>query len=201
MFSKNGGKIFFGGYDHSLLANPQKDIAWMKTTSDEEYTINLQDLKIGGILMPSGPLTAKIDSGVSMTYLTKKQHRVILQAIDAQCKNKYKCFGQKVSPGCYKFEPTDQVSMKDFYMSYPIVSFLTYEDKAIQWFPSDYLYQQYPNVYCFAADPVAENDSSLVFGASFLRQNLVIFDIENSQVGIARANSQECIEMTDGSTD
>jgi hypothetical protein len=81
LFGKNGGKIYFGDYDDKVIIDSDEGLTWLDVIKPESYTIKLKDYKIGGIVMPSGPMLAKIDSGVSTTYLTKRQYRVIEQTI------------------------------------------------------------------------------------------------------------------------
>jgi hypothetical protein len=84
LLGRNGGKIFFGGYNPDVLANPDEPIDYFVNIEKDHYMIQLDDYAVGDQPMPGKPMKAKIDSGVSMVYMTKKQYNMIDQAIVSQ---------------------------------------------------------------------------------------------------------------------
>ena len=198
LFGKNGGMIYFGGFDESLLVEPPQKILWMENINEENYMVKFDNYAVGETIIPGLPMTAKIDSGVSMVYMTKKQLGMIDQTITNLCKQgDYKCFGKKYSQGCYKFIPTQEYSYLEFFLSYPVISFHV-GGQRLKWFPNDYFYKKNPTTFWLAIDPYSSDESKIVLGAGFLRHNLAIFDIENRRIGIGRASSKECTEDSSG---
>jgi hypothetical protein len=61
-----------------------------------------------------------------------------------------------------------------------------------EWFPSEYLHRVNQK-YCLAAEKYSGSD--IIMGSALIRQHNLIFDIENSQVGIVRANCSGDLEM------
>ena len=53
----------------------------------------------------------------------------------------------------YKFHETEEEKLKDFYLSYPVFSFVAGDGKYIKWLPSEYFYRQSNEVYWLAIDP------------------------------------------------
>lgn len=75
-------------------------------------------------------------------------------------------------------------------MGYPIIKFHAVDTmgelREIKWFPSEYLFKQDSKTYCMTADK-NNKGYEIVFGSSMMRQYDYIFDVENKQVGLARA--------------
>mmetsp|Transcript_5375 Transcript_5375/g.6117 ORF Transcript_5375/g.6117 Transcript_5375/m.6117 type:complete len:104 (-) Transcript_5375:270-581(-) len=84
--------------------------------------------------------------------------------------------------------------MKDFYLSYPILSFITGDGSEFQWFASEYFYESGKHTYCLAVDPYGGGNEILI-GASAMKQNMIIFDVGNEKLGFSRANCSQDINM------
>ncbi|CAI2368736.1 unnamed protein product [Moneuplotes crassus] len=195
LLEKNGGMMYLGGYDNSVLAEPPQNIVWIDNISDENYRVSFDNLSIDDEII-SGGIIAKIDSGITFTYITQKQYDNIETAISNFCKQKkYKCLGRRDDQGCYRFIPFQEFTYKDFFYSFPVISFHV-GSKKINWYPSDYFYQEGDAKFCLAIEPYAENESNIVLGASFLQNYLVIFDVEHQKVGFVRAATKECDRAT-----
>ena len=198
LFGKNGGMIFFGDYNEDLLVDPPRKIKWMKNIDQDSYTIQIDSYAVGDTPLPSPIIKAKIDSGVSMVYMSPKQVGMVDQTISNLChQGNYRCLGKKYSQGCYKFYPSEEYSEKEFFLSYPIISFHVGKNR-LKWFPSDYFYKKSPNKFWLAIDPASNDEGRMVLGAGFLRHNLAIFDVQNNKIALARASSKEWSEHKDG---
>ena len=66
----------------------------------------------------------------------------------------------------------------------------------MKWFPNDYLYKKRDGLYCLAIDPLSNDESKMILGASFMRQNLIIFDLEQNKIGFVRAIVDNCVEYS-----
>lgn len=94
LLGKNGGKIYFGGYDDKVIANKGDKIKWFTNVEVDNYAITFNGIQVADIPIPTSQVTARIDSGVTMTYMTKRQHSYIDQAITNLCMSgTYKCLG------------------------------------------------------------------------------------------------------------
>lgn len=72
-------------------------------------------------------------------------------------------------------------------MSYPIIKLkVANSQMELDWFPSEYFYKERNDRYCLAIER-SWSSQQIVLGATFMRQNAFIFDIDQNQVGIARA--------------
>lgn len=76
-------------------------------------------------------------------------------------------------------------------MTFPVLNFKVrsdIDDKPIlfKWYPSEYLYKERQDMYCMAAEPY-KRGNEIMLGGTSIRQNALIFDIENNKVGFARA--------------
>lgn len=76
-FTKNGGKLFMGGYDLNIKTNPNEEIVWAPIVRRDTYSIKISSVDIGGQELPIFPTIAKVDSGVTLTYMTKNQYNMI----------------------------------------------------------------------------------------------------------------------------
>jgi hypothetical protein len=59
----------------------------------------------------------------------------------------------------------------------------------MKWYPSEYLFKQSEYRYCLMADKSEENFTT--FGASFMKHNDYIFDLDNNKIGIARSKCSD----------
>ena len=122
-----------------MRVDQSETIQWSKLKSGDQYVINLVKYKVGNIVMPNAPSTAFIDSGTSYAYMSTSQLKAIDRAITKLCEEgMYNCLGERVNQNCYKFKPSDNQTVKDFFLSYPIFNFVTQEHGEIKWFPSEY---------------------------------------------------------------
>ena len=85
---------------------------------------------------------------------------------------------------------------KDYFMSYPILSFqvmTTSSDSSSQsldWYPSEYMFRTKATEYCMALEKFSRSNEILL-GGTFMRQNNIIFDIEKERLGFARASCND----------
>ena len=59
----------------------------------------------------------------------------------------------------------------------------------LDWFPSEYLYREKLGLYCVALDISSQHE--LLIGGTLMRQHAFVFDIQNNNLGIARAKCNE----------
>jgi hypothetical protein len=60
----------------------------------------------------------------------------------------------------------------------------------LKWYPSEYLYREKEDQYCFAAEKYTRNNE-IMLGGTFLRQNNFIFNVDTNEVGYARAQCND----------
>jgi hypothetical protein len=77
----------------------------------------------------------------------------------------------------------------DYFASFPILKFKLVDvdgsDFTLDWFPSEYLFQQTSGQYCVALE--GEQSSQVTLGGVLLRQHNMVFDIDQNKIGIAHA--------------
>jgi len=188
----NGGKITIGGYNEDLLYL-NSTIKWIPTMNDESYSIELNNLYVGNVHIPHVPRIGFIDSGASWVYMSYEEERHIFEAFDQFCQEgKDKCIGKKVKGTWYQYDTTMNKSLRDFFRSYPTITFMTTEGPSLNWFPSEYFSQQgNTSVYCISIEG-SHIKNKIILGGSFLRQQLIVFDPEHEpQVGFARGQCSD----------
>ena len=122
-----------GGYDMNIKSNPGQEIVWAPIVTKDTYSFRLSNVNVGGVMLPIFPTISKVDSGVSLTYMTKEQYNMIDKIISNlwTSSGKYDCLGRKLSTGCYGFRTTKNESLKDFFDSYPSINFV-FLDKQVK---------------------------------------------------------------------
>lgn len=182
------GIINFGGYDKSLLYDPEIGIQWIPTINNKSYSVQLNNLYVGNVHIPHVPRVGFIDSGASWVYMDYEEEHHILEAFEQYCtENENKCIGKKKGSNCYLYDTTMNTSLRDFFRSYPTITFSTEEGGLLNWYPSEYFSQQGDEPeFCISIE-VTNTKGQIILGAAFLRQNLVVFDPETpAQVGFSR---------------
>mmetsp|Transcript_30881 Transcript_30881/g.27312 ORF Transcript_30881/g.27312 Transcript_30881/m.27312 type:complete len:243 (-) Transcript_30881:192-920(-) len=188
----NNGTITIGGYNEDLLYYPDSTIQWLPLIEDKGYSIELKDLYIGNVHIPHVPRIGFIDSGSSWVYMNYEEEKHVLEAFEQFCKNEGKCIGKKLKLNCYEYDITMNKSIRDFFRSYPTITFSTPSGTLLNWYPSEYFSQQGERPeYCISIEGI-RSKNQIVLGSSFLRQNLIVFDPEESpKVGFARGKCSD----------
>jgi hypothetical protein len=136
---KEGGSMTIGGYDQKALYDKDDIVQWHKSVSNTSYSIQLDKLYIGNVHIPHVPKIGFIDSGASWVYTSKEELEHIQQAFEQFCGSyEDKCIGKKVSPLCYKYDTTMNKSIRDFFLTYPTITFSTPDGSLLNWYPSEY---------------------------------------------------------------
>ena len=190
---KNGGVFFLGGYDNALKIHPDLPIQWIDLLSGSQFYIEITDVYIGDVKMKGKPSKAMIDSGTTFTYMSRNQYNEIDKITRELCNGTLKCLGEWKKNNWYKFHPSENQTVKDFFRSFPVYKFMS-GDKYIKWFPSDYFYQENYDEYCLTIDPYG-SENRMVIGGSMMRESMYAFDITNRRVGVARAKWSEDPDM------
>ena len=134
-FSKNGGKLFMGGYDLSIQTDSDEEIVWAPLISKDHYIIAIDGISVGNKLLTNFPTQVTVDSGVSLTMMTKDQVNAIDKMITHlwTSSGEYSCLGRRVSTGCFISSKTDKDSIEDFFNSYPSIAFTLLNDEVFHW--------------------------------------------------------------------
>lgn len=187
---KDGGRFIIGGSDETLKIHPDLPIEWINLKPGSQFFIAISDIYIGDKRMNNKPSTAMIDSGTTFTYMSRNQYNEIDNIVQELCRNgTVECLGSREKENCYRFKPSSNFTLKDFFQSFPVFKF-TSGEQTIKWFPSEYFYEDRTEVYCVAIDPYS-TDSRMVIGGSMMRQSMYVFDITNRKVGVTRARCSD----------
>ena len=152
-----------------------------------------------------------LDSGTTFTYLPHELYNSLLYHMKFFCQNAnrydnndskpgkycpggefnfYRIEGERVA--CVNFDGGRFNSkVKDFFLGYPYITFHVKQVDGkigkINWYPSEYFYlAKTGDKYCLAAEE--GSDYQIMFGSTLMRQTDFIFDIQNKQIGVARAD-------------
>mmetsp|Transcript_6059 Transcript_6059/g.7843 ORF Transcript_6059/g.7843 Transcript_6059/m.7843 type:complete len:582 (-) Transcript_6059:290-2035(-) len=188
-FSRTGGMMMLGGANTATVEEPIKFIPLSKKSS--WFTVHLYDIRIqapnkdishGSIGVKESVLNSGkgviVDSGTTDTYLPR--------ALASQFKATFK----KAAKRDYS-NSRMTLNEKDF-NNFPTIVFVfkdsASQEVAIKVKPSAYLEKQgsdryVPRIYL-------TEGSGAVLGANFMQDQMVLFDEENSRVGIGRANCE-----------
>jgi hypothetical protein len=189
-FSRTGGMMMIGGADTATLTEPISFIPLSKKSS--WFTVHLYDIRIqppnksdkhhGSIGVKDSVLNSGkgviVDSGTTDTYLPR--------ALASQFKSAFK----KAAKRDYS-NSRMTLNDKDF-AAFPNVVFVFQnkenEEVLVTVKPSAYMEKQgsdryVPRIYL-------TEGSGAVLGANFMQDQMVVFDEQNSRVGIGRANCE-----------
>ena len=183
-----GGEMTIGGYNEKLIYDNQTVIQWFPSISNSSYSVQLDKLFVGNVHIPHVPRVGFIDSGASFTFTSHEELEHIKQAFEQFCSaDTTKWIGRKVKDLWYEYDITKNTALRTFFESYPTITFTTPSNGILNWFPSEYFYQNNDSpIFCVAIDPINKKNE-IVLGAPFMKQNMFIFDPENSQIGFTRA--------------
>jgi len=90
------------------------------------------------------------------------------------------------------YDNTKNKSLRDFFRSFPTITFSTPEHGLLNWYPSEYFSQQGDSTnFCISIEIISDKNK-IILGAAFLRQNVVVFDPESpSRVGFSRGKCSD----------
>mmetsp|Transcript_4239 Transcript_4239/g.7187 ORF Transcript_4239/g.7187 Transcript_4239/m.7187 type:complete len:409 (+) Transcript_4239:398-1624(+) len=207
---KDGGFMQVGGFNEERHI---EQVEWMPLTHNTgtNYKLSLYSIAFNQhqIQASSQWSVGFVDSGTTFSYFPKTLWDQLMLHFDYFCEQttlfreddgqrKY-CHGQRFmaySQGslsaCFKFDRERfEGRHKDFLLGYPMIRFklANAQGRAVNfiWYPSEYLYlDPEGDKYCFAGDTHASS-YEVMFGSTLMRQHHFIFDVENKQLGIARA--------------
>jgi hypothetical protein len=167
-------------------------IQWFPSIDNKSYSLHLDKLYVGNVHIPHVPRVGFVDSGASYVGMSIEEESHIIQAFDQFCiENSGKWIGKKISSLCYQYDTTMNKSLRDFYRSYPTITFSTPTGSLLNWYPSEYFNQKGSEPeYCITIQAHLRH-SEIILGATFLRQNLVIFDPEIKAMGFSRGKCSE----------
>ena len=106
--------------------------------------------------------------------------RSIDQLIVDICRSEGTCTAPRSQSFCWTYKAQingKNQTMLEFFSQFPVISIISYDHGAIRWYPSEYLYEEKPNMWCLAIDPYGST-SQMIIGGSSMRQNNFIFDME-----------------------
>ena len=211
---KNGGYFQVGGYNRKNHTEP---IKWFSMIDKEGSNYKF---KLTGTSINRHPISGSnrwnvgfIDSGTTFTYIPTEMWDSLAYHFDYYCeqakKNAPEEHRHKYCPGkrfyanvdgdtvmCFEYDSERfQNRTKEFFLGYPVIIIhaktVDGHITQIQWFPSEYLYiEKDKKKYCLSADKNT-NSNEILFGGTLMRQNDIIFDIDNKRIGMARSTCSQ----------
>lgn len=161
----------FGGVDTGKYTGP---LYTVPQVVDNAFFVNVDSFSIDGTTISSGKIEALLDSGTSLAYLPSDTVDAIAQKYGAT----------KQIDGVYILpagaNPTDPlvIDFSGFQVSVPPSEFF---------FPAEEFFNDYPADGTKAL-ALTSTTSDYIFGDVFLRSLYIVFDLEQKQIGLAKAS-------------
>eukprot|EP00440_Ansanella_granifera_P050411 gb/GFBE01054635.1/.p1 GENE.gb/GFBE01054635.1/~~gb/GFBE01054635.1/.p1 ORF type:complete len:676 (+),score=110.54 gb/GFBE01054635.1/:1-2028(+) len=173
-----GGRLNVGGYDDSYHIGPMQKIT---LRPGGFYSVSLTGMKVNGKTIATSWGSTMIDSGTTYTYMKSSNYRALKSSIESYCSSHSQCGGTKHGD-CWTL-PSGPTQFPNI-----VVVFGNVET---QWVPRAYLYRKGSgSSYCYGFQDDGPS-AGTVLGSVWMIHQEIVFDMENSQVGIAQANCPE----------
>lgn len=163
------GGLLTVGYDSSTA------VAWTPMRPQRFYSVSLKKMSLEG---SSDSLTGFghtfVDSGTTFTYLPDGLFRQLRDLVQGHCQTR--C-GQLTGSTCWQI-PGESLE------NFPKIVFSFSKDITVHWAPTSYLFRKTGHLFCLGFQSngaVAET----VLGATFMINQLVVFDLQSSRLGLA----------------
>ncbi|CAE8629714.1 unnamed protein product [Polarella glacialis] len=183
-----GGVMTVGGYDPSFhTAN--SSLQWIDLLSSRFFTVIPYKLQLGAVSIAAGTEafgTTVVDSGTTFTYFPSEVYNALLAELIAACTSGVEdCGAVRESESCWHLE--EGASPDQF----PMMTLVFSNMVTVQWPPNAYLFRRTdPSLWCHSfADNGA--DPNTVLGVSFFLHKNIVFDMDQSRLGIAEAKCPE----------
>eukprot|EP00435_Cladocopium_sp_Y103_P050725 s440_g15.t1 len=164
------GGLLTVGYDSSAAT-----VAWTPMRPQRFYSVSLKKMSLEG---SSSELTGFghtfVDSGTTFTYLPDALFRRLRDLVQDHCQTR--C-GQLTGSSCWQI-PGESLE------NFPKIVFSFFKDTTVHWAPASYLFRKTGSLFCLGFQSngaVAET----VLGATFMINQLVVFDLQSSRLGLA----------------
>lgn len=198
-FGKNGGHLTMGGYDPALNDANSK-VQWAKLGPANLYfnTVVFERFGVGKSreVGAARGQTVIIDSGTTHSSIPAEMFQELVMRIDSYCvdpdSDKLTCGGNKQHKfvhgyACYSFPGyTSTSNRSEFYKSFPAFTIDLKPDVKWRINPSEYLFYFYKDLFCLTFIQGAVQGYMLM-GGSTMRQNNLVFDMKERQMGIFKA--------------
>ena len=184
--SDDGGLMSVGGYDAEMHTAP---ISWTKVTSHQAYQVDVQSISVNGEIVSGRMKRAIVDSGTTYSYIPPHSYSAFFERLAEVCRNVSGCHpGFNLSKTCYVTSAkTYDVAIEELDRLFPHMEVVFADGTRFLWRPRSYFYSKGSAArWCVAIDN--NYSSETVLGMSFLKNNDIIFDRDNNQIGLAHAN-------------
>jgi len=197
----NGGTMTLGGYNDGITVS-NASVHVLHSNETQYFGTNIQGISLNGTNIISaspnsgGKQFAAFDSGSTYTYFPEDIFNEITLSMSSFCSEENFCGSKDQinvnNQSCFYYLPISIPSLKDFYHSFPIIRIYYSGEEWISWYPSEYLvaYGQSSLYTIYCAGFIHPNFApfhnhsfnSFIFGATFLRQQTVLFDYQNAKI-------------------
>mmetsp|Transcript_38513 Transcript_38513/g.83359 ORF Transcript_38513/g.83359 Transcript_38513/m.83359 type:complete len:481 (+) Transcript_38513:714-2156(+) len=174
-----GGRLTVGGPNVTYHKGPIQYVPL--ESSSGFYRVPLKSFALNGVVLASELGRTMIDSGTTYTYMSNSAYNALKTAIEEHCKETEGC-GKVASQKCWNL-PLGPFSL-DYFPTFTV----NIGNISANWTPQAYLYQRQTSsqwCYGFAADGFRANT---VLGSTWMLHQDIIFDMQNSRVGIVPAD-------------
>lgn len=203
-FGHDGGALNFGDWNSwlHLDADDPKRFTTIHTDSlgtypwASQYRVPLKSVDVEGdtvdydyAALNKGRTIGEgafFDSGTTFIYVASDFHSKLKAKFEHYCLSKHsRCGGQSLGLDCYNYSEKEHRSLREFFDSFPTISFDFYAEKPYRLHPEDYLVQpEADSNYCVAIKVL----KNMILGGVFWRNYDIKIDKLKKTVSFARAD-------------
>jgi hypothetical protein len=203
-FGHNGGELTFGGWNSYLHLNGDdpKRFSTIKTDSLGKYAWSSQyRVPVYSVLLDGQKIEyeyekmnkgrtfgegAFLDSGTTFIYVASDFYNKLKIKMENYCSSSHdKCGYQSFGLDCYKYNSNDNKSKKEFFDSFPTITFDFHAEKLYHIHPEDYLVKlDATEEYCVGIKAL----KNMILGGVFWRNYDIQINKTTKTVGFARAD-------------
>lgn len=181
----NGGEVSFAGWNQHLHSGLQRFINSTPKLFSRQYGVELRALSIAGrrIVLPPEPresMTPFFDTGSTVVYFSRPVYQALADGLSRFCASAFRnCAGHKRFSPCLT---SPKIASRSFLSTFPNIN-LHFNGTSLTWKPQDFFYRSEDDQYCV----LWEEGEQTVLGAPLMRNLDVLFDAQNSRLGVADA--------------
>lgn len=178
-----GGELTVGGWNP--VHNNGSIVQWIPLTHSGYYSVLPYKLLIGGMDLGFGPDklgTSLVDSGTTFTYFPSEVFKTLSAALIAACETSSACGARREGSDCWRLNDGSTNPGR-----FPPLALAFRDNTVAQWPPRAYLFQRgEPSLWCHAFADSGPKPGT-VLGVSWMLHKNVIFDLEQSRLGLVEA--------------
>jgi len=204
MMCEEGGEMFIGDYNHTLIPNYSQDVFWTPVIKRDAYEVELYGTQFGSTVLDSTyaqTWPVIVDTGTTQTFLPTTVYDSIVQTLNSNS-DWTSVFGTEYwrsGRTCTTVSDADAARLNQ---ALPNISFLfsTYTLTLAPMRSLVFPVKLTPTTTCYYPG-IAPSSSLYILGITTIGEFTTIFDIDNSRVGFATSGCSRSFLPTLESSD